>query len=291
MKPARSVTPWLFMAPALAMFGFAVLLPMVLTFGYSFTEWNGFGPMTFVGLDNYLAAATDPIFRGSFVHVCLYIAATLVHLYRGGDSDALRRGLAEYVERAASTLPAFAGRIALVVDASLSTLGYGERQYCCVSQSWALALVLRARCPDLAIHVAGGRAEPPVPEGATDLVTPLLDALAGDPDVVAIVTDGYENRLGGELERVIAALPRAGVTTPVIVVNSKFTHKDDLALRRPTTTLSIDMWHEHDFAAVLETIGAAARNDVGRNFLTRALAVRLSALENQSWTLQSNASP
>jgi raffinose/stachyose/melibiose transport system permease protein len=78
MKPARSVTPWLFLAPALAMFGFAVLLPMVLTFGYSFTEWNGFGPMTFVGLDNYLAAATDPIFRGSFVHVCLYIAATLV---------------------------------------------------------------------------------------------------------------------------------------------------------------------------------------------------------------------
>ena len=78
MKPARSITPWLFMAPALAMFGFAVLLPMVLTFGYSFTEWNGFGPMTFVGLDNYLAAATDPIFRGSFVHVCLYIAATLV---------------------------------------------------------------------------------------------------------------------------------------------------------------------------------------------------------------------
>ena len=78
MKPARAVTPWLFLAPALAMFAFAVLLPMVLTVGYSFTEWNGFGPMTFVGLDNYLAAATDPIFRGSFVHVCLYIAATLV---------------------------------------------------------------------------------------------------------------------------------------------------------------------------------------------------------------------
>jgi raffinose/stachyose/melibiose transport system permease protein len=78
MKPARSITPWLFMAPALAMFAFAVLLPMVLTVGYSFTEWNGFGPMTFVGLDNYLTAATDPIFRGSFVHVCLYIAATLV---------------------------------------------------------------------------------------------------------------------------------------------------------------------------------------------------------------------
>jgi raffinose/stachyose/melibiose transport system permease protein len=78
MKPTRSITPWLFLAPALLVFGFAVLVPMVATFGYSFTEWNGFGPMTFVGLDNYLKVATDPLFRDSFIHVCIYIAATLV---------------------------------------------------------------------------------------------------------------------------------------------------------------------------------------------------------------------
>ena len=77
MKPARAITPWLFIGPALALFGFAVLVPMVFTVGYSFTDWNGFGPMTFVGLDNYVTAATDPIFRDSFVHVCLYILATL----------------------------------------------------------------------------------------------------------------------------------------------------------------------------------------------------------------------
>ncbi|MFL5725462.1 MAG: carbohydrate ABC transporter permease [Chloroflexota bacterium] len=78
MKPSRAIAPWLFLAPSLLVFGFAVLLPMVFTVGYSFTEWNGFGPMTFVGLENYLTAAADPIFRASFVHVCLYIAATLV---------------------------------------------------------------------------------------------------------------------------------------------------------------------------------------------------------------------
>ena len=78
MKPARAVTPWMFLVPALAVFGFAVLVPMLFTAGYSFTEWNGFGSMTFIGLDNYLRAATDPIFRDSFVHVTLYIAATLV---------------------------------------------------------------------------------------------------------------------------------------------------------------------------------------------------------------------
>ncbi len=78
MKPNRRATPWLFLAPGLAVFGAAVLLPMVLTTGYSFVDWNGFGPMTFVGLDNYTRAIDDALFRSSFVHVIIYIAATIV---------------------------------------------------------------------------------------------------------------------------------------------------------------------------------------------------------------------
>src|SRR4029079_9711171 len=78
MKSPRPVTPYLFLAPALAVFGFAVLAPMLLTVGFSFTEWNGFGPMTFVGVDNYARATADAVFRDSFVHVVIYILATLV---------------------------------------------------------------------------------------------------------------------------------------------------------------------------------------------------------------------
>jgi raffinose/stachyose/melibiose transport system permease protein len=78
MKPARAIAPYLFLAPALVVFGLAVMVPLVFTVGYSFTEWNGFGSMTFVGLDNYLTALTDPIFRDSFLHVLIYISATLV---------------------------------------------------------------------------------------------------------------------------------------------------------------------------------------------------------------------
>jgi len=78
MKPDRAIAPYLFLAPALLVFGLAVLVPMLFTVGFSFTEWNGFGPMTFVGLDNYRTAAADPIFRDSFVHILGYIAATLV---------------------------------------------------------------------------------------------------------------------------------------------------------------------------------------------------------------------
>jgi len=78
VRPPRRITPWLFLAPGLAVFGAAVLMPMALTVGYSFTEWNGFGPMTFVGFDNYARALGDELFRGSFVHVVIYIAATIV---------------------------------------------------------------------------------------------------------------------------------------------------------------------------------------------------------------------
>ena len=222
------------------------------------------------------------------------VAATLVHLYGGGDSPTLREGLDTYVARAAERLPFFDGTIALVVDASFSTLGYGERQYCCISQSWALRLVLERRCAKLAVYLVGGRADPPEPEGDTDLVGPLVTALAERPDVVAIVTDGYENRLGGELAAVIAALPRAGIDTPVFVVNSKFTHKDDLSLRTPAPAArSIDMWHERDFAVVLETLGTAIGGGRGRAFLTRSLGDRLALLERSrpSWTRHSPTFP
>ena len=78
MRPNRGYVPYLFLAPAVVVFGFAVLVPLVATAGFSLTEWNGFGPMTFVGLDNYLKALSDPVVRDSFVHVVVYIAATLV---------------------------------------------------------------------------------------------------------------------------------------------------------------------------------------------------------------------
>jgi len=222
------------------------------------------------------------------------IAATLVHLYQGGDSPLLRQGLDSYVERAATGLPQLPIKLAVVVDASLSTLGYGDRRYTGISQSWALRLVLGKLCPQLTVHLAGGAGdELPHPEGATDLALPLLDALATQPDVVAIITDGYENRIAGELAAVIDALPRAGITTPIVIITSKFTHKDDLTYRHVApNTHQLDVWHEADFAVVVETLGSLAHGPLGRTFLHTALVDRLSALERSrpSWILPSPAS-
>lgn len=78
MKPERAATPYLLLAPAMLVFAFAVLVPLLFTVAFSFTDWDGFGAMTWVGLDNYVRAARDTLFRESFLHVVVYIAATLV---------------------------------------------------------------------------------------------------------------------------------------------------------------------------------------------------------------------
>jgi hypothetical protein len=207
------------------------------------------------------------------------VSATLVHMYRGGATEALRRALDEYGARSASLLPSFDGTIALVLDASASMQGYGEREYCAIAQSVALARVFARVCPKLRVFQVGGTTgDLPRPEGVTDLASALLDAAACEPDVIAIVTDGYENRTGGDLADVARALPSVGVHAPVVVCHAKFTHKDDLSLRR-VGLAEIGFWHEDDFHDVLVALASRARPSVAARFLRRALADRLSVLE------------
>lgn len=51
---------WLFVLPALVMYGLFVLQPLALTVQYSFYRWDGVGPATWVGLSNYVAMLTEP---------------------------------------------------------------------------------------------------------------------------------------------------------------------------------------------------------------------------------------
>ena len=78
MKADRAWAPYAFIAPAMAVFAFAVLVPFLLTGGYSVTESDGYGEATFVALDNYVRAFTDTVFQRSFINVVLYIVATLI---------------------------------------------------------------------------------------------------------------------------------------------------------------------------------------------------------------------
>ncbi|MCU6708668.1 sugar ABC transporter permease [Paenibacillus sp. J5C_2022] len=93
----KLITPYLFIAPALLLFGFTILLPIVMTFAFSFYDWNGYGEMTFTGMDNYARALQDRVYLDSYGHILIYIVSTvflevLVGLGLAGLITMKRRG-------------------------------------------------------------------------------------------------------------------------------------------------------------------------------------------------------
>jgi raffinose/stachyose/melibiose transport system permease protein len=61
----ETLVGWLFVLPALLMYGVFVLQPLVLTVQYSFYRWDGVGPATWVGLSNYGTVLRDPDLLGT----------------------------------------------------------------------------------------------------------------------------------------------------------------------------------------------------------------------------------
>ena len=63
--------------PGLAIMLFAVAIPLVISLGLSFVKWTGFGPMKFIGFDNYIRLAKDGLFWRSLYNVSLLILVTV----------------------------------------------------------------------------------------------------------------------------------------------------------------------------------------------------------------------
>jgi raffinose/stachyose/melibiose transport system permease protein len=95
---------WLFTLPALFMYAFFVLVPFLLTIIYSFFRWNGVGPMTWVGVKNYMSVLKVPNLVGtifnafwlvvwfSFIPVGLgLIVASVIHRVATGRFGAVAR--------------------------------------------------------------------------------------------------------------------------------------------------------------------------------------------------------
>jgi putative chitobiose transport system permease protein len=73
---SRSLTPYLFLAPALAVILTFVVYPIGAVVYYSFTDFAIVTPPEWVGLRNYLRLARDPIFWQAMRHSFIYLLVT-----------------------------------------------------------------------------------------------------------------------------------------------------------------------------------------------------------------------
>jgi len=68
-----------FLAPPLAVFGLIVVWPLLDSFFYSFTNWNGFDPnYRFVGFENFTKVTSDPLFLHAVINTLIWIVAAIL---------------------------------------------------------------------------------------------------------------------------------------------------------------------------------------------------------------------
>lgn len=79
MKQNWNIWRILFLTPPLAVFALIVVWPLLDSFFYSFTNWNGFDPdYKFVGFDNFRKVFTDPLFFNAAVNTLIWIVAAIL---------------------------------------------------------------------------------------------------------------------------------------------------------------------------------------------------------------------
>lgn len=84
MKPKHKLEPWLFLLPALLVYVFVVMVPVVWSLVYSFFNWKGIGAMKFAGLDNYVRMFSDRKMLTAIQNNLLYmVLGTCVQVFMG----------------------------------------------------------------------------------------------------------------------------------------------------------------------------------------------------------------
>jgi putative chitobiose transport system permease protein len=81
MSTRRSLTPYLFLTPALVVIAVFVLYPIVAVVYYSFTNYDIVNPPVWAGLQNYINLAQDPVFWQALLHSFIYLLVTPILIF------------------------------------------------------------------------------------------------------------------------------------------------------------------------------------------------------------------
>lgn len=139
----------------------------------------------------------------------------LMHGYRapGDREDVVDMVKDKALEIAAGlNLP---GKVAVVVDNSTSVIGSAERQFQPLAMISAVATIIGATESEVTFHYTGSEPDGWIDaEGATNLRRPFVDALLTRPELVVLLSDGYENVRAGSINSIMStkAVQNSGIS-------------------------------------------------------------------------------
>ncbi len=151
--------------------------------------------------------------RQSLVRIASYLLS-LPEAERAAREEELSRAFTLSVRRAARRTEASYGRVVCVLDRSYSSQGSREKRHRPLAAALAVSRFFRATASSYTAlwtssTAAKGLSEREelhvLPRGATDLATPILAALRLRPDLLVVVSDGYDNDPGGLAGQVLEA--------------------------------------------------------------------------------------
>lgn len=118
--------------------------------------------------------------------------------------EELLSALAQATSRLLHRTPLSLGKVAAVLDNSYSASGTQEKKRRPLGVAWAVDLVLAAASEEYhAFWTQPFDGPHPLARGATDLATPILDALETLPELLVIVSDAVENDPPGAASAVL----------------------------------------------------------------------------------------
>jgi hypothetical protein len=127
---------------------------------------------------------------------------------RLAELDAAMRASAA---RSLARTPLPLGRVACVLDRSYSSAGSSEKSRRPLAVAVATAYLVEAAAEEATLRWAPSPPEHPLlatPRGQTDLAGPLLNALKAAPELVIVVSDGYDNDPPGGASMVLRGFRR-----------------------------------------------------------------------------------
>ena len=189
--------------------------------------------------------------RLSLTKLALYILSLTLNV-RQKRQDELHQAMEKSARSVIRRSPIQFGRVAAVLDRSYSSSGSSEKRRRPLGIALAVHYLLSACAREYQAFWTLPMTNPLLvtPQGQTDLTTPLLSALAWQPELVIIISDGWEND------------PPAGTAELLRVYRTKLDRKGKVSIVHCNPVFNADDFTLKRISPLVTTVGIREAEDL-----------------------------